>query len=265
VAGYVVAAVLWCGAIASGLAAGPSDSRSWYDYHLPAPYQVTDYGLGYGLWFTPPIAFALYPLTLLPWPLFAACWAALQFGALGYLLRRWAFLGILFPPVWWELMAGNVALFMAVAIVIGMRRPAAWALVILLKLTPAVGLLWFVIRREWRSVATALGAAGGIAAITFVFAPGLWRDWWSVIGLNAAASGPGYFTIPIPLTIRLLLAVALITWGAPRDRKWTVAVGAALGTPVLWFNALAILAAVPRLVSPAFGAPRPIRRLTRWS
>ena len=48
--------------------------------------------------------------------------------------------------------------FIAAAIVIGFRWPAAWSLVLLTKITPGIGLLWFAVRREWRSLAIALGA-----------------------------------------------------------------------------------------------------------
>ena len=44
-----------------------------------------------------------------------------------------------------------------VAIVLGFRWPFTWAFVLLTKVTPGVGLLWFAVRREWRSLAIALG------------------------------------------------------------------------------------------------------------
>ena len=57
--------------------------------------------------------------------------------------------GVLLATV--ELAGGNISLLLAVAIVVGFRWPAAWAFVLLTKVTPGIGLLWFVVRREWRS------------------------------------------------------------------------------------------------------------------
>ena len=63
--------------------------------------------------------------------------------------------GLLFPFTAMEVAGGNVSLLLAVAIVVGFRWPAAWALVLLTKITPGIGLLWFAVRREWRSLAWA--------------------------------------------------------------------------------------------------------------
>ncbi len=46
---------------------------------------------------------------------------------------------------------------MAAAIALGFRYPATWAFVLLAKVTPGIGLLWFLVRREWRNLAIALG------------------------------------------------------------------------------------------------------------
>ena len=53
-----------------------------------------------------------------------------------------------FPPLALELFHGNVHLFMAVAIVVGFRFPAAWAFVTLTKVSPGVGALLVCI--PWR-------------------------------------------------------------------------------------------------------------------
>ena len=57
-----------------------------------------------------------------------------------------------------EIAGGNISLLLALAIVAGFSRPWTWAFVILTKITPGIGLLWFALRREWRSLAIALGA-----------------------------------------------------------------------------------------------------------
>ncbi len=245
-----------------GYVSTPLDASSWYQHHLPNPYDVTDYRLLYGFWFTPPVAYVFFPFTLLPWPAFCALLTALEFTALGYLLGRWAFLGLLVPPIWWEIMAGNVALFMAVAVVVGMRRPGAWAAPLLLKVTPGIGLVWFALRREWHSLGLAMATTAVIAGASLVVAPHLWFEWLSRMIANFGDNGPGYFVVPLALVPRLAIALLVLVWGARTDRQWTVAVAATLGTPVLWFNALALLAAVPCLM-PGRPAPWGGRRATR--
>ena len=68
-------------------------------------------------------------------------------------------------------MIGNVQPLLAAAVVIGFRWPAAWAFVILTKIAPGIGLLWFAFRREWRNLGIALAATAIIAAVSFVVAP----------------------------------------------------------------------------------------------
>ena len=76
-----------------------------------------------------------------------------------------------FPPVAIDLYHGNIHLLLAVAIVLGFRYPAAWAFVLLTKVTPGIGLLWFAARGEWRKLGIALGFTAAIVAVTFVFMP----------------------------------------------------------------------------------------------
>jgi hypothetical protein len=145
-----------------------------------------------------------------------------------------------------ELYHGNVHLLLAVAIAIGFRYPWAWSVVLLTKVTPGVGLLWFAIRREWRSLAIALAATMGVALVAMVVAPTLWADWWGVLATNAGQ--PQDLSIPPPLPFRLPVAVALVAWGARTDRPWTVALAAMVALPILWPHGLVVaLGAVPLL------------------
>jgi Glycosyltransferase family 87 len=144
-----------------------------------------------------------------------------------------------------EVAGGNVSLLLAAAIVIGFRWPAAWSLILLTKITPGIGLLWFAVRREWRSLGIALGATAVIALVSFVLLPDQWRAWVDVVIQNAAAGKSGtWASVPIPLWIRLPFAIALVVWGARTDRRWTVPVGAMLALPALWYGGLSMLLAV---------------------
>jgi hypothetical protein len=142
-----------------------------------------------------------------------------------------------------EVAGGNVSLLLATAIVIGFRWPAAWALVLLTKITPGIGLLWFAVRREWRLLAIALAATAVIAAGSFVLVPDEWRTWVDVV-LGNAGKGGTWASVPVPLWIRLPIAIAVVVWGARTDRRWTVPVASMLALPALWYGGISMLLAV---------------------
>ena len=227
------------------------------------PIQVRDYGLGEGFWFTPPIAFLFYPFTVLPWPFFAAALTGASLVALGYLAGRWAAIALLVPFVWWEISAANVNLLIGAAIVAGFRYPAVWSFVLLTKVTPGVGLLWFAVRREWRSLRIALGATALVAAWSFAVAPNLWFTWADRLVANVGHPGPGYFTVAVPLLARLPVAVLLVVWGARTDRRWTVVVAAVVSVPEIWWNSLGMLVAVLPLVRSQQAKREPLVQGTR--
>jgi hypothetical protein len=184
----------------------------------------------------------LQPIRILPWQAFIAGWAAILIGAVAYLTGpRLLAAGILFAAM--ELAGGNIELLLAVAIVLGFRWPATWSFVLLTKVTPGVGLLWFVVRREWRSLALALGATAAIAVVSIVLAPAAWAQWPGVLAGIAGRSGT-WAAVPIPLIVRLPLAVALVVWGARTDRRWTVPVSSLLALPALWYGGFSMLLAV---------------------
>ena len=196
--------------------------------------------------YAPPIAYLFGPLGTLPWWLFLWLWEALMLALIGWLGGRWALVMLALPPVALELYHGNVHLLIAAAIVLGFRYPWTWAFVLLTKVTPGIGVLWFAVRREWRSLAIALGATVAVALVTALIAPNYWREW--IDSLFSNLNEPQYFSVPPPAPIRLPLAAVLVIWGARTDRPWTVPVAATLGLPIIWPHGLCIaLAAVPFL------------------
>src|SRR6185503_8499291 len=100
---------------------------------------------------------------------------------------RWAPFVLLFPATLAELYLGNVNLLIALAIVVGFRWPGAWAVVILTKITPGIALLWFAFRREWRSLAIALGATAGVTAVSFGLNPSWWAEFREAMTVQAGA------------------------------------------------------------------------------
>jgi hypothetical protein len=191
--------------------------------------------------YAPPIAFLFGPLGALPWWLFLWLWEALLLALLAWLGGRWTLVLLALPPVALELYHGNIHLLIAAAVTLGLRYPAAWSFVLLSKVTPGVGVLWFAARREWRSLAIALGATLVVSAAAFAVAPNYWREWLDSLVSNL--SEPQWFSVPPPAPVRLPIAIVLVVWGARTDRPWTVAVAATLGLPIIWPHGLCVLAA----------------------
>ena len=221
------------------------DAFAYWNVNAADPYVVPVGGLG-AFNYSPPIAWLFGPFGALEWPSFLWLWLALLIGNIVWLGRRGVrILWILaFPPVAMELFEGNIHLWIAAAIALGFRYPWAWGFVLLTKVTPGIGLLWFAVRREWRALGVALGVTGAIVAVSLVFQGQLWVDWIAFITSTPEGGSVEQFHIAIPLWIRLPAAAVLVIWGARTDRRWTVVVAATLALPVLWIPGFAIFAAL---------------------
>lgn len=196
--------------------------------------------------YAPPIAELLAPLHALPWWLFLSIWVALMVAALLYLGGRWSLALLALPAVALEFEHGNIHLLMAAAIVMGFRWPWTWSFVLLTKVTPGIGLIWFAVRHEWGKLGIALGFTAAVSIASWIVAPGLWTQWIATLTVTAGQAQD--LSIPPPLPIRLPLAVLLVIWGARTDRPWTVGIAAFLALPVIWPHSFALaLAAVPFL------------------
>ena len=226
------------------------DALSYWIYSIDDPYKITHGTMGSFVY--SPVAARLFQAdSLLPFWQYLWLWLATLLATALWLGGRRYWLAVLaFPPVAFELYHGNIHLLIAAAIALGFRYPAAWAFVLLTKVTPGVGLLWFVVRREWRNLAIALGVTGAVVAVSLVVDTRLWQEWIDKELLVSLRQPPNQPQIEIPLLIRLPIAAAVVTWGALRNRKWTVPLAAALAMPVLWISAFSVLAA-------AFAVDRP--------
>lgn len=212
--------------------------------------------------YAPPFAQLILPLLALPWEAFWAIWVGLQTAALLLLAGPvWAAVILLLPwpslpgypnAVVATMWNGNPQLILALGIAAAYRWPGAWALPILMKVTPGIGLLWFVVRREWRRLAIAVGVTAGVSVVSAIFAADLWGQWF---GLLAEARSADTLTkerlLPLPLLVRLPIAVVLVVWGARTDRYWTVPVACMLSLPAIALGGFAVLvAALPFLRLP---------------
>jgi hypothetical protein len=246
--GFAVVVLAWVLVVlacepSNGFFASAQDARSYYGLDLSDLYAGrTAWGTVGAYPYSPAFAQLVWPLGLLPWPLFVAAWTAILLGAMAWLTgRELLLLGVVVAAM--ELTGGNISLLLAAAIVLGFRWPAAWSFVLLTKITPGIGLLWFLVRREWRALAIALGATAVVVAISYALAPSLWPSWIDVLHENVGKSGT-WAAVPVPLIVRAPVAAMLVVWGAQTDRRWTVPVAAMLALPALWYGSIAMLLAV---------------------
>jgi hypothetical protein len=193
--------------------------------------------------YSPAFAQVLWPFTLLPWPVFAAGWTLAAIGCLFWMRVPWM---LAFPGVVDDILRGNIHVFLATAIVIGLRHPAANAFGILTKVTPGVGLVWFLVRREWRRLFVAVGASLAIALASVILAPSEWTMWFELLASNAGESAR-IQVVPLPLLVRLPIAVALVAWAGLTNRAWLVPIGVMIGLPNVWTSSTALLAGAAAL------------------
>lgn len=240
--GAIVAAFYWWQLTAAGS----------YGWDLGIYYRVRLDDL-YGGWVVGgPDAFQYAPAfaqavavvrTFVPFDLLLALWRAADLAIVVYLAGPLTLPVLFWGPVASEVNAGNVNLFLALAVALGLRDgprwSASWAFVLLTKITPAVGLLWFAFRRGWRSIGMALGVTVAVSAISFVLAPTQWVAWLSLI---AGHSGDQVVTFPyfVPLAVRLPLAALVVVVAARLGWRWLVPIAAMVAAPVLYFPTQAI-------------------------
>jgi hypothetical protein len=115
-----------------------------------------------------------WPVTRVPWDLFAAARTAIFVIALYLQAGRW--FGLIVPLVAVELAMGNVHLIIGLAVAAGLVWPAAWAFPKVTKLTPGIGLPSFVARREGRLLAIAILGTAALIVPSLVLSLGAWVD-----------------------------------------------------------------------------------------
>jgi hypothetical protein len=219
------------------------DARAYWRVDLAHPYASSGVGEYSTYLYSPAFAQFLSPSYVLPFEAFFVLWTAASIAVLYWLVRPWPWaLLILFLPWTYELFVGQVHLFIAAAIVLGFRSPWLWAFNLFTKVTPGVGLLWFLVRREWRSLSIALGVTAVIAAVSFLLSPSAWFDWISFL---RGSTGSGELLYP-----RIALAALIVVAGALTDRRWTVPIAVWLALPVVWIESWVILLAIIRLRRP---------------
>ena len=223
---------------------GRDSAHAYWNVWRLGPYQTAPGSID-AFNYSPAFAQAIYPLTLLPWPAFITVWSLAICGALLWLLwplgTRWRWLAVAYTaPA--AVVIGNIEPFLAVAAVLGLRHPAAWAFPLLTKVTPGLGPVWFAVRREWASCAVAVGSTLAVVAASVAAAPGLWSSWIEFLADNAGLATPY-----LPLWARLPVALGLVVWAASRGRSRWLPLAMVLAMPLWSSGVLLLLAAIPRL------------------
>ena len=112
------------------------------------------------------------------------------------------------------------------------ERPA-WAFVLLTKVTPGMGLLWFVVRREWRALLIAYGHRTRGRRVVRARPPG--------VGRMDRSPAPRRWH-PGPGTGRQAARGRRgRDLGGLSDRRWTVPLAAMLALPVIWVDSFSML------------------------
>ncbi|MDR6862234.1 glycosyltransferase family 87 protein [Phycicoccus sp. 3266] len=223
--------------------------------------------------YSPAFAQAIWPLVQLPWPVFCGLFVAAAALGTAWLLRPLRrSVGI---PLWFaftpEILSGNIYWLLAVVAVVGVRRGYPWVLPALTKVLPTPGPLWFLLRGEWRRFWAFGGALVAVTALSVAMTPELWRQWVAFLTEHGGDTGAASLGFVPPLWVRLPAALAVLVWGARRNRPWVLAPVMLLSTPVVGMGSFALLAAIPQLLGPAVPAahhspegdaehPRPTRR-----
>ncbi len=227
------------------------DARAYWQVNLAHPYIGSGVGDISTYLYSPAFAQVTAPLSLLPFPVFDALWTAVILVVAIWLVRPWPWAAlILFLPLSYELLVGNVHFLIAAAIVFGFDAPSVWAFPLLTKVTPGVGVLWFAVRREWRALAIALGVTAVVAIGSVALASSAWSDW-----ITFLLASPDRSQLLVP---RTLVATVLVAFGAATGRRWLVPVAVWMAIPIVWVNSWVILLATIRLrhrVEPATWLP----------
>jgi hypothetical protein len=212
----------------NGIVAGDA-----YNYWQGQAYSDTHYRYSPAFWwFTRPLQF-------LPWEWFVAIWTALHLAAIAW-LAPWA---ILFA--FDDVIRGNVNTFLAVGVVLAVRGQAwTWALPLLTKVTPGVGLLYHVGRKEWHKLIEAFVWTALVVGWTLLVVPDLWPEW-----LRALSVAPdNYYTVNVLLPLPARLAIGAVLAYLSGRRPWLLPVAMIFAMPGLLPSSFALLAAIPRLL-----------------
>jgi Glycosyltransferase family 87 len=223
----------------------------------------------------PPIAVAwriLAPLgdaAMVIWDVAAIPAVLAVVAILGRRAASWPVIALLAAPLTMTALSGNASSFLLAAMVAAWAyRDRPWivgalvAAMVAIKLTPVVLLVWLMASRRWRAVGVALAVGAVIGAVSVVGAgPDAWRAWLASVPASAPSRLAISTILNVPTWAVAVAAPTVVagTWIATRSDRATFAaavIGAALATPALYAQALALLLAAV--------APWTLKSGSRW-
>jgi hypothetical protein len=227
IAGIAFAVVFWLYYQGGG---EPSDAHAYWVADPQHLYPHLELARD-GYYYTPAFELFVSWTRVIPFEVFVALYRAILLAAVVYMAGPFTLFVLLTNPVGSEINAGNIQILMALAIVWGFRHPWTWAFVLVTKVTPGVGLIWFAVRREWRNLAIVGAATAALVGASLLLSGGQWPAYIALISQGAAPAAKPYY---LTLFDRLPWAIALVTVGALGNWKWTVPAAACLALPVFY-------------------------------
>ena len=208
---------------------------------LYPPDQSVSTPLGYP--YPPLLAILFRPLALMPFEAAAAVWevvviASFVTTAWWMGLRRretWLALGILALPIAWCVVIGQAQVLLTLFTAIG--APWSIALAANIKLFPALIALWWIGRRDWRSLGVFVATLVGLGLLQLVLAPQATLDYMTAITLKqvgAVRNISPYAVSPLLWGALVAAGVGAVLQLAPSRWGWPAAVIlSVVGTPRL--------------------------------
>jgi glycosyl transferase family 87 len=226
--------------------------------------------------YPPLFAIAFRPLALLPYETAALIWEAFIVASFVVLLwwlrpgkRGWLLVGILAMPILWSISIGQAQVPLTLLMAVG--APWSIALAANLKVLPALVAIWWIGRRDWRSLGRFAVWLVVFGVVQLVLAPADTLEFPSVFTLGQVGEVRNWS----PYVVSPLLWAGLVIAGAvvaaslgPTRWGWAAAVTlAVLATPrLLLYQLMTLLAALREptatetratLPAPAAADPKP--------
>ena len=236
-------------AIAMGVFANPVDATAYWNAGTSAllyPLEWSAVAPGY-LFYPPPIAQISRLIQPIGWQLFIVAWMVIVFASFWFCARTLSlplmaigipyFLGVGpdAPATFLSYaLLGNVQWPLAALVVVAIRQPAFWAVLLTTKVSTAIGWWWHVFRAEWRAVAIGAASSAAVVALSVLISPDLWNQFIEFAIRNGNFANPPMPLFPIPFWFRVITAGALLFWGARTGRAWTVPVACGWALPALY-------------------------------
>ena len=204
--------------------------------------------------YPPLLAIAFRPLALLPFETAAIIWEAIVVASLALLIvwlrpgfRGRLMIGMLAMPILWSLAIGQAQIPMTLLMAFG--TPWSLAFATHLKVLPALAAIWWIGRRDWRSLAQFAAWVVGLGVVQLVLEPAATLAFPSVFTLAQVGEVRNFS----PYVISPILWAALVAVGsivalrlAPTRWGWAAAVAlAVLATPrLILYQLMTLLAAL---------------------